>query len=131
MFVDVCMCRHSCVCVLHFWLSYISGFPIHSTSPVIKKYIRNMSLCVVIIPLLFVLLTHGFQLCVHHDFQSDSYLYASEDSMCVNAILRAAAVHHGGAGVTVVACCMAANTEIVIVIHLGSYIKITERKLTL
>lgn len=40
-----------------------------------------------------------------------SYLYAPENSMCVYAVLRTAAVHHGGAWVTVVACCMAANTE--------------------
>lgn len=41
----------------------------------------------------------------------ESYLYAPEDSMGVYAVLCAAAVHHGGAGVTFVACCMAANTE--------------------
>lgn len=40
-----------------------------------------------------------------------SYLYASEDSVCVDAVLRAAAVQHGRAGVTVVAGCMAAKTQ--------------------
>lgn len=41
----------------------------------------------------------------------ESYLYSPEDSMSVYAVLCATAVHHGGAGVAVVACCMTANTE--------------------
>lgn len=43
--------------------------------------------------------------------QCESYLNAPEDAVSVYAVLCAAAVHHRGAGVTVVACCMAANTE--------------------
>lgn len=40
-----------------------------------------------------------------------SYLYSPEDSMCVYAVLRAAAVYHRGAGVTVITGCVAANTD--------------------